>query len=210
MASDQIEAPECWWIDHGSYGRITHRQDEADRATAYGKRVVHYITPADLAARVEAGAAAMRDRCKRACDGHADTLAENGIGVSAISVARTCATIIDTLPTDTTAYNAAIKAAYQQGWNDREGDFLAGAARIGIDDAAIKEAEERGMEHDVALVNECIAIIQRLEDDSATYALYGDPENARNRESMANAFMAARCALAVKVSAIRAAAGGWE
>lgn len=89
------------------------------------------LTPADLAARVEAGATAMRERGKRACDGHADTLAENGVGASAIAVARTCAVIINTLPTDTPAYDAAIQAAYKQGWDDRENDFLAGAARIG-------------------------------------------------------------------------------
>ncbi|CAM0123208.1 conserved hypothetical protein [Stenotrophomonas maltophilia] len=36
------EAPPCWWIDHGTYGQITQRQDEADAAVNAGKRVVSY------------------------------------------------------------------------------------------------------------------------------------------------------------------------
>ena len=35
-------APPCWWIDHGSHGQITQRQDEAGKALAEGKRVVRY------------------------------------------------------------------------------------------------------------------------------------------------------------------------
>lgn len=34
--------PPCWWIDHGSHGQITQREDEASRAIAEGKRVVRY------------------------------------------------------------------------------------------------------------------------------------------------------------------------
>lgn len=37
-----VKAPPCWWIDHGSYGQITQRQDEAERAVAEGKMVVEY------------------------------------------------------------------------------------------------------------------------------------------------------------------------
>lgn len=36
-------APACWYIDHGSYGQITMRQDEASRALAEGKAVTAYI-----------------------------------------------------------------------------------------------------------------------------------------------------------------------
>ncbi|MDA3306126.1 MULTISPECIES: hypothetical protein [Stenotrophomonas] len=39
---DQGDAPPCWWIDHGTYGQITQRQDEADAAVNAGKRVVSY------------------------------------------------------------------------------------------------------------------------------------------------------------------------
>ena len=35
-------APPCWWIDHGSHGQITQREDEAQRAADEGKRVVSY------------------------------------------------------------------------------------------------------------------------------------------------------------------------
>lgn len=35
-------APPCWWIDHGSHGQITQRDDDASRAIAGGKRVVRY------------------------------------------------------------------------------------------------------------------------------------------------------------------------
>lgn len=38
----QGDAPPCWWIDHGTYGQITQRQDEADAAVNAGKRVVSY------------------------------------------------------------------------------------------------------------------------------------------------------------------------
>jgi len=38
----QGDAPPCWWIDHGTYGQITQRQDEADAAANAGKRVVSY------------------------------------------------------------------------------------------------------------------------------------------------------------------------
>ncbi len=40
----QGDAPPCWWIDHGTYGQITQRQDEADAAVNAGKRVVSYAT----------------------------------------------------------------------------------------------------------------------------------------------------------------------
>lgn len=39
----QGDAPPCWWIDHGTYGQITQRQDEADAAVNAGKRVVSYV-----------------------------------------------------------------------------------------------------------------------------------------------------------------------
>lgn len=38
----QGDAPPCWWIDHGTHGQITQRQDEADAAVNAGKRVVSY------------------------------------------------------------------------------------------------------------------------------------------------------------------------
>lgn len=36
------DAPPCWWIDHGSYGQITQREEEALTAACEGKRVVRY------------------------------------------------------------------------------------------------------------------------------------------------------------------------
>lgn len=36
------EAPPCWWIDHGTHGQITQRQDEAEAAIAAGKPVAAY------------------------------------------------------------------------------------------------------------------------------------------------------------------------
>lgn len=38
------DAPQCWWIDHGSHGQITQRQDEAESAVSEGKRVVRYTS----------------------------------------------------------------------------------------------------------------------------------------------------------------------
>ena len=38
------DAPPCWWIDHGSHGQITQRQDEAESAASEGKRVVRYTS----------------------------------------------------------------------------------------------------------------------------------------------------------------------
>lgn len=37
-------APPCWWIDHGGYGQITLRKDEAVAALSEGKAVVSYGT----------------------------------------------------------------------------------------------------------------------------------------------------------------------
>jgi hypothetical protein len=45
-------APPCWWIDHGSHGQITQREDEAQRAADEGKRVVSY-TAAPQASEAE-------------------------------------------------------------------------------------------------------------------------------------------------------------
>ncbi|MGT9867595.1 hypothetical protein ACSYHF_18095 [Stenotrophomonas maltophilia group sp. P373] len=68
----QGDAPPCWWIDHGTYGLITQRQDEADAAVNAGKRVVSYAArqpvsdqhPDDLA--VDAFAAAMKAKMAEA------------------------------------------------------------------------------------------------------------------------------------------------
>jgi hypothetical protein len=47
---DANGAPPCWWIDHGSHGQITQREDEAQRAANEGKRVVSYTAgPLDAA-----------------------------------------------------------------------------------------------------------------------------------------------------------------
>lgn len=46
----QGDAPPCWWIDHGTHGQITQRQDEADAAVNAGKRVVSYAARQSVAA----------------------------------------------------------------------------------------------------------------------------------------------------------------
>lgn len=42
--------PPCWYIDHGLYGQITLRQDEADSALASGARVTAYVAHRHAAA----------------------------------------------------------------------------------------------------------------------------------------------------------------
>lgn len=71
---------------------------------------------AQLAAAEAAGASAMRRHVERSCNNHGDTLARNGLPASAISVARTCAVIVGTLPIPhATALAAALDAARKEG-----------------------------------------------------------------------------------------------
>lgn len=90
---------------------------------------------------------------------------------------------------DTSALAAVVKSAYREGWNDREGDFMAGTARIGIDDAAVEAArrEER----------EACESISRAERMSAEAWLahadsYGGPESPQRPGMVAKRDVAAR------------------
>lgn len=44
VAMGDTSAPPCWWIDHGSIGQITQREDEATAAIDEGKKVVRYFS----------------------------------------------------------------------------------------------------------------------------------------------------------------------
>lgn len=44
VAMGDSGAPPCWWIDHGSHGQITQREDEATAAIDEGKKVVRYFS----------------------------------------------------------------------------------------------------------------------------------------------------------------------
>lgn len=61
----QGDAPPCWWIDHGTHGQITQRQDEADAAVNAGKRVVSYAArqPVGLSDTFQHGVSEWMDKC---------------------------------------------------------------------------------------------------------------------------------------------------
>lgn len=65
--------------------------------------------------------------------------------------------------------------------------------------ASLAEADaERARKDDEPLRRgDVLALLQRLEDDAANYALFGFDENARSREAHANALSTARCAVAL-------------
>lgn len=42
MNKKEVALPPCWWIDHGSHGQITQREEEATAAEKEGKIVVRY------------------------------------------------------------------------------------------------------------------------------------------------------------------------
>ncbi|MDT3556322.1 hypothetical protein ROV95_09315 [Stenotrophomonas maltophilia group sp. msm1] len=74
----QGDAPPCWWIDHGTYGQITQRQDEADAAVNAGKRVVSYVARQPVGEPITVEAVATVRRWATG-DRYIDWLTEGGI-----------------------------------------------------------------------------------------------------------------------------------
>jgi len=144
---DGCLAPYEWRVagecERGSWPSYWVREAPDEWAARDCLYVAPCLNPADLAARVEAE----RVACERAaCDASDPAGIKNDYEAQIAADAREL--VMDAIRAlgSTPAFDAAIKAAYKQGWNDREGDFLAGTARIGIDDAAIQAAREEGME----------------------------------------------------------------
>jgi len=67
---DQMNAPDCWWIDHGSHGQITQRPEEAHLAREHGKPVVQYL--ARLLPPVSNITESLQDFSQRMAEKHGD------------------------------------------------------------------------------------------------------------------------------------------
>lgn len=88
-AQGEAVAPKCWWIDHGNYGQITMREDEATTAHSEGKRVIVYHPTPPASAELDALVAEARERARdEFAAGHMNDAVFHGNVADAITALR--------------------------------------------------------------------------------------------------------------------------
>lgn len=144
--------PDAYVVESGEY--FWGGAKTSEERSALSVFPVEPITPADLDAAVQAEREACAEACERkrvfaAAGGpHTCTTINGALWYGREQYAADCRDAIRARgPADALA--EAQKAAYREGWNDRESDFLAGVDRTGmvvVSAGALAQARREGME----------------------------------------------------------------
>lgn len=169
-------APPCWWIDHGSHGQITQRQDEAGKALAEGKRVVRYTAapiaqtrPAEwhrvverLIANVEILDQRPRPICRDCadCNGVCDSgldcdiraLVEEARAMLAAPIAQTAPQVPERLPVEPYQTVDRSSTNYKAGWNACRKAMLEGQTVPQPEQSGLPSASAKWAKYDTSWV----------------------------------------------------------